>query len=78
MIFVTGGTGLVGSHLLFELAQSGKKVKALKRKTSDTRLVERLFKYYANGNPGLFEQIEWVDGDLEDFHEVSNLLQGVN
>ncbi|WP_394697615.1 NAD-dependent epimerase/dehydratase family protein [uncultured Sunxiuqinia sp.] len=33
MIFVTGGTGLVGSHLLFNLLNSGKKVRVLK--TSD-------------------------------------------
>ena len=29
MILVTGGTGLVGSHLLYELALKGQKVRAL-------------------------------------------------
>ena len=32
MIFLTGGTGLVGAHILLKLTESGQKVKALKRK----------------------------------------------
>ncbi len=31
MILVTGGTGLVGAHLLLQLAGSGQKVRALYR-----------------------------------------------
>ena len=31
MILVTGGTGLVGSHLLFELTKSQQKIRALFR-----------------------------------------------
>ncbi|MEC8853335.1 MAG: NAD-dependent epimerase/dehydratase family protein, partial [Bacteroidota bacterium] len=34
MIFVTGGTGLVGSHILLNLSQKGEEFKALKRTTS--------------------------------------------
>ncbi|MBC8295937.1 MAG: SDR family oxidoreductase, partial [Pelagibacterales bacterium] len=33
MILVTGGTGLVGCHLLFLLVNNNKKVLALKRKS---------------------------------------------
>ena len=44
MIFVTGGTGLVGSHLLCKLTSAGKKVKALKRETSDTSQVLENFR----------------------------------
>ncbi len=45
MIFVTGGTGLVGSHLLYELTSAGKQVKALKRETSDISQVLKTFSY---------------------------------
>ena len=31
MILVTGGTGLVGSHLLFELTKSHQKIRAIYR-----------------------------------------------
>lgn len=34
MIFVTGGTGLVGSHVLLKLAKKGKNLKAIKRANS--------------------------------------------
>ena len=43
MIFVTGGTGLVGCHLLVELAKKQQPIRALKRKTSNTKIVEDFF-----------------------------------
>lgn len=77
MIFVTGGTGLVGAHLLFELTSAGKKVKALKRKTSDLQQVLKTFSYYSENSQSLFNQIEWVDGDILDYFSLEKLLQGV-
>ena len=46
MIFVTGGTGLVGAHLLLELTSAGKNVKALKRETSNLDQVLKTFQTY--------------------------------
>ena len=46
MIFVTGGTGLVGSHVLLKLAKQSKEVKALKRASSSLDLCRRVFTYY--------------------------------
>ncbi len=78
MIFVTGGTGLVGSHLLFELTKSGKKVKALKRNTSKLHHVFKTFSYYSEDPRGLLGQIEWVDGDILDYYSLEGLLGGVS
>jgi len=77
MIFVTGGTGLVGSHLLYELTLAGKKVKALKRKTSNLQQVVQTFSYYSKNANQLFAQIEWVDGDILDYFSLENILEGV-
>ncbi len=78
MIFVTGGTGLIGSHLLYKLVSEGKKVRALKRETSNTKQVLKIFSYYTEDPKKLFSQIEWVTGDILNYFELENLLSGAN
>ena len=46
LAFVTGGTGLVGSHLLYDLLQKGYRVKALKRPKSDRFQALKTFGYF--------------------------------
>ncbi|NJB71140.1 nucleoside-diphosphate-sugar epimerase [Saonia flava] len=65
MVLVTGGTGLVGAHLLFHLANKGLKVKAIHRKQSDLRRVEKVFSYYSNDATALFKKIMWIEADLD-------------
>lgn len=52
-IFVTGGTGLVGSHAIEEAIRRGHRVRALVRGTSDTRLLDDW-------------GVEKIEGDLAD------------
>lgn len=77
MILVTGGTGLIGSHLLYNLVSSGKKVKALKRKTSNIQNTLKTFSYYSEKPDSLFSKIEWVDGDILDYDSIESLMKGV-
>ena len=77
MILVTGGTGLLGSHLLFELARLGKKVRAIKRKSSDTEIIKTVFSYYTPDPDELLKHIEWVDADLMDFGAIGDALEGI-
>ncbi|NCB09315.1 MAG: NAD-dependent epimerase/dehydratase family protein, partial [Bacteroidia bacterium] len=77
IIFVTGGTGLVGAHLLYQLTAAGKKVKALKRKTSNLQQVLKVFSYYSENHTTLFDQIEWVNGDILDYYSLEEMLAGV-
>ena len=66
MILVTGGTGLVGAHLLFALCQKESKIRATYRSEGKIRRVEHLFSYYTD-TPSLFlERIEWVQADVND------------
>lgn len=78
MIFVTGGTGLIGSHLLFKLVEKGEKVRALKRKSSNLQQVLKTFSYYSAKAEAYFDAIEWVDGDILDYCSLEELLVGVD
>ena len=73
MIFVTGGTGLLGTHVLIELLKQGQKVRALKRSTSDLSLVKKVFDFYFEQNSdSFFNQIEWVEGSILDIVSLQN------
>ena len=63
-IFVTGGTGLVGSHLVEQLVKNGIAVKAAYR----THIPDIAGK----------EKVEWVKGDILDVLFLEEALQDIN
>lgn len=77
MKFVTGGTGLVGAHLLYKLAERGENIRALKRENSNLGQVLKTFSYYTGNSKKLFEKIEWVEGDILDCSSLIRALHGV-
>lgn len=78
MIFLTGGTGMLGAHLLYDLTKSGAKVRALKRKNSDLDIVRKIFSWYSDDSGRLFGQIEWVEGDVLDKNCLMLALDGID
>ncbi len=77
MILVTGGTGLLGSHLLMELAASGMKVRAIYRTERKRESVKSIFQYYYEKPDDLFGQIEWVQADVLDVPSLEAALEDV-
>lgn len=76
MIVVTGGTGLVGAHLLYELlCHTHAPIRALCRR-KDTSLLERLFQTYAPSQADQLSRIEWVEADILDIPALEAALQG--
>ncbi len=73
MIFITGGTGLVGSHVLLKLSQSGKAFKALKRHSSSLEICQNVFHHY--GGQELFKKIVWVEGDINNIPSLEKGMQ---
>lgn len=76
MILVTGGTGFLGAHLLLKLCEDGKKVRALKRPSSDMDFTRIVFAFYGKENS--FDCIEWVDGDICEIHSLLTAMQDVD
>ena len=64
-IFITGATGLVGSHAVEEALRRGHRVRALVRASSDARLLDRW-------------GVEKVDGDLADGDALRRGVDGAD
>lgn len=73
MIFITGGTGLVGSHILLKLSQQKIPFKALKRKNSSLDICKNVFNYYEADH--LFNSIIWENGDVNDIPSLEEAMK---
>lgn len=76
MILVTGGTGLVGSHLLAELTNSQTSVRAIYRSKEKILKVKELFDFY-NLPSSHFDKIEWVKGDILDVISLYDAMRNI-
>lgn len=77
MIFVTGGTGLVGSHLLVELAQKHDKITAIFRNEEKIKTVKKVFEFYLQEQAeSCFDKINWKKCDVLDIPLLAELMEG--
>lgn len=85
MVFVTGCTGLVGSHLVAEFvkrqmtngeSQQTFSIKLLCRKNSDLSLLNRVLKRY--GFNDIPNSIEFVYGDVTDYDIIEDAMKDVD
>jgi nucleoside-diphosphate-sugar epimerase len=76
MIFVTGGTGFLGAHVLAKLASEGIPVRALKRKSSSTEYLKKVL--LKNNCSDFYNKIEWIEGDMLDYELLLDSLNGVS
>ncbi|MFV7234080.1 NAD-dependent epimerase/dehydratase family protein [Flavobacterium sp. ZB4R12] len=76
MILVTGGTGLVGAHVLLHLIESGENVRAIYRNTKSIEKTKNLFSLYRKLD--LFDTIEWIQADITDIPALENAFEGIN
>ncbi len=77
MVLVTGGTGLVGAHLLLYLVQNDTPVRAIYRQGSNLKRVEKVFSYYTQNASDLFNKIEWQLADINDIPALEIAFKNV-
>ena len=77
-IFVTGGTGLLGSHLIYTLISQGEKVKAIHRKTSNLDILKKVIGYYKGDAEKLLNLVEWTECDICDYDQLAKAMQGAD
>ena len=78
MILVTGGTGLVGSHLIYQLTLENNVIRATHRADSDIERVKLLFKFYSKDYNQLFKKIEWIEADLNNLSQLQDAFKDIS
>lgn len=77
MILVTGGTGLLGTHLLYKLVTQGKVVRAIYRDASKFEKVKKVFSYYSENPNVIFDKIDWAQAEITDVPALEVAFQNV-
>ena len=79
MILVTGGTGLIGSRLLFYLTQNKEhKVRAIYRNAHSLEKIEQLFIQQSPNGAEQFRSIEWVEADISNIPALEQAFANVS
>ena len=75
MILVTGGTGLVGAHLLLQLLQENEAVRAIYRSKASIEKTRNLFQL--ENKLDFFHKIEWIEADINDIPALELAFQDI-
>lgn len=76
MILVTGGTGLVGAHVLLHLLEDKEEsIRAIYRNSEHIQKTKSLFESYHKSN--LFSKIAWVEADIIDVPSLEIAFQDI-
>lgn len=76
MILVTGGTGLVGAHLLYHLLKNDEKIRAIYRSKDKIESVKKVFSYYTD-DVTLIDKIDWFKADITEVPAMIPAFVGV-
>jgi nucleoside-diphosphate-sugar epimerase len=78
MKLVTGGTGLLGSHLLVELTKKDSPIRSIYRDKKRLQEVQHIFQYYFRENwKNYWQKIEWIEADILDIESMRNVMPNV-
>ncbi|MDT8308091.1 MAG: NAD-dependent epimerase/dehydratase family protein [Bacteroidales bacterium] len=77
MILVTGGTGLIGSHLLWRLHSEGKAIRALYRNYKRVAELSVMSQWYNSDDHDWYKSIEWIEVDMFDEESLREVLTDI-
>ncbi len=77
MILVTGGTGFLGSHLLYSLIIREEKVRAIYRSKDKIDDVKKIFSLYTDDKT-LISKIQWFKADITNILELTSAFLGID
>jgi len=77
MILVTGGTGLVGTHLLMDLIKENKTIRAIYRSEKSLTKAKHIFELYDINWEIAGQKIEWIKSDLLNPDVLFDAFDGV-
>ncbi len=76
MILVTGGTGLVGAHLLLHLVENEDSIRAIYRQATTIEKTKSLFQLHQKEH--LFSKINWVATNITDVPSLEIAFQNID
>lgn len=65
MVFITGGTGFIGSYIIKQLVEAGQPVLALRRSATLPQHIDA----------AVWEKVQWLDGDVLDVVALADAMQ---
>lgn len=77
MILVTGGTGLVGAHLLAFLLRDTTPIKAIYRSEDSLKKAKKVCTYYFDDAEKQFNRIDWIKTDINDITALDKAFTDV-
>ena len=78
MILLTGSTGLLGSHILYDLLVRGDRVRALYRTEQRIDQVRKTLRHYSGDVDQLLDRVDWVQADILDVPALAEAMTGVD
>ena len=75
MVLVTGGTGLVGAHLLLHLVENGDAASAIYRNAATIEKTKSLFSLY--NKESLFNKVDWIQADIIDIPSLEIAFENI-
>jgi nucleoside-diphosphate-sugar epimerase len=79
MKLVTGGTGLLGSHLLVELTKKNYPLRSIYRDEKKIDNVKKIFRYYFKETwTNYWQKIEWVKADILDIESMKVAMSNID